>query len=271
MSRPPAVSTRAARGSVASGGPPGREPLRASGTAASRFVLELRATLSRGAPGVPALVAAAEMVCGDRTGFARWLVDLARDPDSVRAIVARSYWHPNGFAKLVLYASAEPEFKIRMHVWPASGRTSRGETNPHSHRWEFASTLLVGQGLALPEYREVTRGGELFTRYRYGVDPARPAVLVADGPVRLVARKTRLLSRGGVYSCDTQVIHTAEPLGRGLTATLVIQGPHRTSTTAVFCVPGQSDDQPNGSLSVADFHLLVQAVLAEVGECSSHR
>ncbi|MFF1612621.1 hypothetical protein ACFVYA_33010 [Amycolatopsis sp. NPDC058278] len=240
-----------------------------SGTAESRFVGNLATLLGEDGPRMPRLVAAAEAVSRDPQGFVCWLASLTRDAEAVRAVVARSYWHPNGFAKLVLHTSAVSEFKIRMHVWPESAASVRGEMNPHSHRWDFASTLLTGQGMVMPEYREVADEGDLFTRYRYGIDEVNPATLVFDGAVRLVQVKPRHLSRGSVYSCDTHVIHTAEPLGRDLTATVVVQGPHRVPTTAVFCAPGQSEDQPNRALSVADFRLLVKAVISGVGGCGS--
>jgi hypothetical protein len=239
------------------------------GIAESRFVAGLSALLGEGRPPISRLVAAAEAVRHDPQGFVYWLAGLTRDVEAIQAIVTRSYWHPNGFAKLVLHTSAEPEFKIRLHVWPESAAPGRGETNPHSHRWDFASTLLTGRGMVMPEYREVPDGGDPFTRYRYGIDSARPAALVVDGPVRLVKTNSPRLFHGGVYSCDTQVIHTAEPLGRGLTATLVVQGPYRTPTTAVFCAPGQSEDQPNRALSAADFQFLMKAVVTGVDGCGS--
>ncbi|MEU7790222.1 hypothetical protein [Amycolatopsis sp. NPDC049159] len=239
------------------------------GAGGSGFIADLAASVGRGEVGLRSLATAAGTVGEAPAGFVRWLAETACDADSVRGIVARSYWHPNGFAKLVLHTSIDPEFKIRMHVWPASEAPRRGETNPHSHRWEFASTLIAGQGILMAEYLEVTEGGEPFTRHLYGTNPADPALLVADGATRLVDATAPGLSRGGVYACGTDIVHTAEPLGERLTATVVVQGPHRTSTTTVFRPPGETGDQPNRPLSAEDFRQLVSAVVTEVRECSS--
>ena len=237
-----------------------------SAVAESRFVRGIAASLSDGEPGIPQLHSAAESVRDDPRAFVSWLAGLSRDAGAVRAVVARSYWHPNGFAKLILHTSAEPAFRIRLHVWPeATGEKTRGESNPHSHRWEFASVVLVGEGMHMVEYQEVTDRGKLFTRYRYGTDPADPAALVADGAARLFKTRSPHVFRAEVYSCDTDVVHTVEPIGRGLTATVVVQGPHRTPDTVVYCAPGESDDQPNHPLSESDFHLLVKSVVTEVG------
>jgi hypothetical protein len=215
-------------------------------------------------PGLAQLEAAAEYVRAHRTAFAAWLRDLAGDPTAAADVAKRSYWHPNGFAKIVLHTGVEPEFRVRLHVWPSSDTVSRGESNPHSHRWEFASHVLTGTGMHMVEFAETADGGKPFRRYRYGADPADPAALVADGDVRLRRRASPHVQSGDVYTCDTSIVHTVRPVDAGLTATVVVQGPRRTSTTVVYCEPGESDDQPNFDLTRADFEELVTAVLAKL-------
>ncbi|MEV4146327.1 hypothetical protein AB0J40_21855 [Amycolatopsis sp. NPDC049691] len=227
-----------------------------------RLAEALRGNGSR--PGLDLLEAAAEYVRAHRPAFAAWLRDLAGDPASAAEVAKRSYWHPNGFAKIVLHTGVEPEFRVRLHVWPSSDTVSRGESNPHSHRWEFASHVLTGTGMHMVEFAETADGGKPFRRYRYGADPANPAALVADGEVRLRRRASPHVQSGDVYRCDTSIVHTVRPVDAGLTATVVVQGPRRTSTTVVYCEPGESDDQPNFDLTPADFEELVTAVLAKL-------
>ncbi|WP_410655006.1 hypothetical protein [Amycolatopsis sp. lyj-112] len=212
------------------------------------------------------LRAMAHRVQDDRETFLSWLEEILRDEESVRAAAKRSYWHPNGFAKMVLHSSAD--FRIRLHVWPSSEKPSRGESNPHSHRWEFASTIIAGEGMHMVEYNETGEGGKPHDRYRYGADPADPAALLADGEARLKVVKSPHVRRGEVYSCDTGIVHTVRPIDAGLTATVVIQGTHRTPTTVVYCEPGQTDDQPNGDLTEHDFRMLVGAVVRAFGNAS---
>ncbi|MEU5262816.1 hypothetical protein [Amycolatopsis sp. NPDC021455] len=230
------------------------------------FLRQLAETL-RGTgspPGLAELAAAAEHVGATRGAFTAWLRDLTADDAAVAEIAKRSYWHPNGFAKIVLHTGIEPEFRVRLHVWPRSETPSRGESNPHSHRWEFASHVLAGTGMHMVEFAETTEGGKPFRRYRYGTDPANPAALAADGEARLKRRAVPHVQGGDVYTCDTAVVHTVRPIDAGLTATVVVQGPRRTPTTVVYCEPGESDDQPNFELTEADFHELVTAVLASL-------
>jgi hypothetical protein len=210
--------------------------------------------------GLADLRTAARGVADRPDEFASWLVELRQDESVVRAVAARSYWHPNGFAKLVLHS--EPACKVRLHVWPASSTWPRpGEANPHSHRWDFASTCVVGDGLHMVEYTESDRGAR-YTRYRYGADVTDRAALLADGSVRLARIAAPHVHRGQVYSCDTSVVHTVVPIGTALTATLVVQGPQRSPSTVVYRAPGLGDDQPNGELTVAQFLELTAAVLA---------
>lgn len=215
-------------------------------------------------PGLAELTAAAEHVRAARDEFAAWLRDLVADDAMVADIAKRSYWHPNGFAKIVLHTGIEPDFRVRLHVWPSSATPSRGESNPHSHRWEFASHVLTGTGMHMVEFTETAEGGRPFRRYRYGTDPADPAALVADGDAGLKRQVTRHVEGGGTYTCDTAIVHTVRPIDAGLTATVVLQGPHLTPTTVVYCEPGESDDQPNGDLTPDDFETLVTAVLASL-------
>ncbi|WIX84432.1 hypothetical protein [Amycolatopsis sp. DG1A-15b] len=216
-------------------------------------------------PGLAELRAAAEYVRGARHSLAAWLRDLVADDAAAAEIARRSYWHPNGFAKILLHTGVESGFRIRLHVWPAADVVSPGESNPHSHRWEFASYVLAGTGMHTVEFAETAEGGKPYRRYRYGTDPADPAALVADGAVRLKRLGVPHIRGGDVYTCGTSVVHTVRPVDAGLTATVVVQGPRRTPTTVVYCEPGESDDQPNGDLSADDFKNLVGAVLAGLG------
>jgi hypothetical protein len=215
-------------------------------------------------PGLDRLLSAAGHIRDHRGSFASWLAELGADDAAVADIAKRSYWHPNGFAKIVLHTSVEPEFRIRLHVWPRSTVVSAGESNPHSHRWEFASHVLTGAGTHMVEFAEVAETGKPFRRYRYGADPANPAALVADGEVRLKPTGVRHVGDGDVYRCDTSIVHTVRPVDAGLTATVVVQGPRRTPTTVVYCKPGESDDQPNLDLTEADFRGLVSEVLSSL-------
>lgn len=226
-------------------------------------------------PGVWELRDALERMVRSRTALLAWLGALAADADRLGAMQAMSYWHPNGFAKIVLHLEHDSGVRIRLHVWPASDQLRAGESNPHGHRWDFASTVLAGDGLDMTHYADVTdvagcagpiEPGEAYTRCRYQAGPSGRATLRPEGPAWLAPVATPTVSAGGIYTCDTSVIHTVMPLGTALVATLLVQGPDTSPSTVVYSRPGDDLDQPGTPLSRAELVGLlgeVRAVLAE--------
>ncbi|MGD9956471.1 MAG: hypothetical protein AB7V23_10420 [Candidatus Nanopelagicales bacterium] len=202
-------------------------------------------------PGAGDLRRVLDQLVEDPRVLARRLGDL--DPV---AVAEHSYWHPNGFAKLVLHTA--PRARLRLHVWPA-GRDRRGETNPHGHRWHFASTPLCGDGLRSTEYKE-SPDGSPFLRCRWvGGGPTSTPTPV--GNVFLRVCDTHDIRTHDRYAVTTETVHTIDPLGTALVATLVVQGPPRVTTTDVYCAPGARVDAVGSSISPGDADHLVRAVL----------
>lgn len=207
---------------------------------------------------IPALLAAVKATTSDRAALAEWLACFTR-PEHAAAVAARSYWHHNGFAKLVLHA--ESNFRIRLHIWPA-GEHRLGETNPHGHRWNFASEVLCGDGLETEDYRESTDGVE-HIRYCYlgGLNSLAPV-----DHVKLASAGKRSIRANEQHTVDTSVIHTVHPLGTDVVATLVVQSHALTENTDVFCVPGKAVDEPIKAITPGQVADLVRSVLEARGE-----
>jgi hypothetical protein len=180
-------------------------------------------------------------------------------------VARRSYWHHNGFAKLVLEVTAA--HRIRLHVWPA-GENRLGEWNPHGHRWNFASTVVAGDGLSSTEYVESDTGRHHVLYHYVG---GSGGFLTPVGNARLAEHDTRIVRNGERYVLDTSVVHTVVPLGNSLVATLVVQGPARLDHAPVYCPPGIPVDGPIRDLGPAEVRDLVRDVLAARGELVGER
>jgi hypothetical protein len=209
------------------------------------------------------LLGALELLLRDRSALVDWLRSLVDDPERLSAVVAASYWHANGFAKLVLHDT--PEFRIRLHVWPA-GKNRRGEPDPHSHRWDFASTVLTGDGLDIVESEELrerrTPADLACTRYVYdGFEMVEDDDQLKD--VFLHEIHKFVVRQGNRYTTETATIHTVAPKGNDLVATLLVQGPHVSDATAVYGTDLESlVNQPGRLIDAADVRELILAVVA---------
>jgi len=197
-----------------------------------------------------------DVFADDRQAFDGWLHTFD-DAERALSVARRSYWHPNGFAKLVLQAGQG--HKVRLHVWPA-GTHRLGESNPHGHRWNFASTILCGDGLRDVHYSE-SDAGVKYERYQYvGGNVAGACTCV--GAVRLVESETHDRRAGDRYALDTSVVHTVRPLGTALIATLVVQGAPILKNAPVYGIPGVNVDDPGRAITADEVRELVQGVLS---------
>ena len=200
---------------------------------------------------VTPLVSILNDLTGNRPVLAAWLRRFAA-PELALHAAGRSYWHPNGFAKIVLEAG--PNHKVRLHVWPA-GEHRLGESNPHGHRWDFASTVLCGAGLTDTHYVESGMGSR-YIRHAYMSGTLSPV-----GDVLLEEGESHDVHTRDIYTIDTKIVHTVRPLGTALVATLVVQGKPRLESAPVYCLPGTPVDEPVKPISADEVRDLVHQVL----------
>ena len=196
-----------------------------------------------------ALLDAVYAAIGDSVVLKEWLDSLSADE-----VAANSYWHKNGFAKLVLHIG--DDFRIRMHVWP-EGKDRLGEFHPHGHRWNFASTVLCGAGLSTVEYQK-SPDGKPYMWHRYvggGVSGLR-----RHSEVRLEPTKQKVIGTGEQHQVDTSVIHTVHPVGDDLVATLVVQSRMLTDNTDVYCALDEVLDETTNGITPAEVHSLLENV-----------
>lgn len=57
------------------------------------------------------------------------------DMSFLEEICNNSYYHKNGFAKIVLISLSNPQCKLRLHVWD---KQQDYHEHIHNHRWHFA-------------------------------------------------------------------------------------------------------------------------------------
>lgn len=180
----------------------------------------------------------------------------------VERAAKRSSWHENGFAKIRL--ARRSGCSVRMHVWPPGGG-ERGDVDPHGHRWEFASWVAVGEGVDEAYFAEEAPDDPSvspYTRYDFGSADG-PRVMRKIGPSRLRRLDGVRHLAGSTYACLRDVVHTVAPVGSGLVATVVVQGPVVLPSAPVY-VPPRPESRTPRPMTAAELQDLLREVDARL-------
>jgi hypothetical protein len=166
---------------------------------------------------------------------------LLADTAALADIQRHSYYHHNGFRKLVLLQNAS--FKLRLHLWEA--RQEHHHENIHDHRWNFASCLLAGRFQTVI-WEEAADGPE--TRLDCTYTPAQDGntyVVRENGQVRLRQQAMHWLQAGDLYYMPASTLHQVTDPGQGHTRSLMLTAPPVLACCKLYAehsVPEQDKD-----------------------------
>ena len=139
------------------------------------------------------------------------------------------------------------------------------DTNPHGHRWEFASWIVAGELRETIFAEAVHHSAVRHDRCTYKRDPSGTGILEPDGraTLRIIGRNNR--PAGTVYQRDRNIVHTVTPAGHDdLVASLVLQGPRSFSPTPVYLAPGEAPEHREDRISLDELAALLGEVAAAV-------
>lgn len=168
---------------------------------------------------------------------ARLVTNTLADHNQLALMAARSYEHANGFDKLVLEVGSG--WKMRFHYWPTPEASLDG-VNIHNHRWDFASSILLGTLQA--HYYEVTEdvGGALDAFSYESPDGSNAYRFTLRGRAGATLVETTQLPVGITYALDHQRSHRVSVIDSPA-ASLVLQGPVRKNATRVLRKPNSPE------------------------------
>ena len=216
-----------------------------------QLIRSLHELLDEEGPDIPALIQAAKIVAGNPANVVSLLTSYLAQYAYPFDNWDRAYWHPNGFAKFIVYGSMNSPFRLRLHVWTGeNGQVLlQEEQNIHGHRWNFGSAVIAGPGLDVNEYVLSDTGiPHQSYEYRPRGDSAESPVEARDlepaGEVMLERSVSYALAMHDTYVCDITRLHTVRPASRDLTATLIVQGPSLLPFAPVYREPGCSHNPP---------------------------
>ena len=159
----------------------------------------------------------------DQKTFPRLIKKVIASDDWLEAIAKRSYYHVNGFDKLILLQ--EDNYSLRVHIWWQENRKETRE-DVHNHRWDFISGVLVGTSVqelfSLSSKEE--KGAFEVSHYRYTPQRAHKNFryqMKNLGPVFLCNKGKKHISSGQVYALKRSELHRVICDYKETTATLV--------------------------------------------------
>lgn len=143
-------------------------------------------------------------------------------------IARRSYWHPNGFAKLVLDKRPRAG-ELRLHVWPHDHH----DDDIHGHAWAYESIVVAGE-LTEVAYVEAAPGeGQEMSRHSYWRVRGRQFAFDNVAQVHLSALGKQILGIGDLSGGTPHHVHRFYA-SRTPAVTLLRVGPSLAPTSAVY-------------------------------------
>jgi hypothetical protein len=184
-------------------------------------------------------------------GVQRMLSALSASPSRMATAARRSYWHSNGFLKIVLLACRD--YKLRLHLWDSGTPTRREDI--HNHRWDFASHMLTG-GYRYQEFMPTDEGPSYFG-YTYRPAGGTDAFHIQErGRQPLRCTHDALIETGTTYLLRAEVLHRVINRPGQITATLMLQAAARRPVTEIYMSAdvGSAQDLPITWLETAELN-----------------
>jgi len=158
-----------------------------------------------------------------RPEYLSMLIQLVRNnPEFLEKMQRESYYHENGFHKIVLLEGKN--FKLRIHQFGSSAKIPM--ENIHDHRWPFASSILYGQlKMDLFELAEDYLNAEKLYHFIYNSNKQGGSYSTSlKGVTYLKKIQTRNYSCGDNYLMLPQELHRIKNQPGDESITLILTG-----------------------------------------------
>jgi hypothetical protein len=165
----------------------------------------------------------------DREQLSMLLELILNEPTAIEEIAARSYTHVNAFDKIVLLSSAQPQYKLRLHIWwpmPEDVAQKKEGFRVHNHRWNFSSIILCGaMRVQHFDVLPVDQTGIKMHEYKYiAADDKDHYTMQFIGPAKLNCSFDGVVTAGNYYALSHTVQHRIITERAHTAATLVLRG-----------------------------------------------
>ncbi len=139
-----------------------------------------------------------------------FLLSLEKDSNILKLIASSSYTHEIGFDKIVIHPYLNTNFQLRLNVWWADKYRNASFENIHTHRWDYATVLLIGEY----EYKNYKiSDSEGVEKYWYNYFPRHEEAfnMKLIGRRKLSIESNEILKKGNIMSLDSFTPHKITP------------------------------------------------------------
>jgi len=151
------------------------------------------------------------------------LKNIINDKDKLSILVSNSFIHENGFYKITLFEDIEKDMFLRMHLWfPNDRGIYVGESDIHDHTGKFISYILTGR----IKHQIYQMSNNKKTKYfKYDCYPLndKKNILSYEEDIFMKCINTEIFYKNEIYSFNSDIFHTVNPLDRIPTATLCLR------------------------------------------------
>jgi hypothetical protein len=146
------------------------------------------------------------------------------------AVLKESYYHENGFHKIVLLSGQS--FKLRLHHFGSGVKLPM--ENVHDHRWAFASSILAGS-LKMDLFEVHECEGEALIHYRYDSNKSTGEYTTTRVGKKFIRKtETRTYSAGDQYLMLPTDLHRIINKAGEESITLILTGNPKGQTCNLY-------------------------------------
>ena len=178
------------------------------------------------------LMIAANKALANAENLSSLIIGICKDSDKLNKTIAGSYYHENGFHKIVLLSGKQ--FKLRLHHFGVSAKIPM--ENIHDHRWNFTSTIINGN-LKMDLFRptEKTTDAEKVYHFIYESEKSNgnySTEYVSEA--HLIKSESRIYRPGDTYLMKTHELHRIRNSSGEESMTLILTGKPISSKCNLF-------------------------------------
>ena len=163
------------------------------------------------------------------------LEEIALRTDDITKLCKSSYYHPNGFLKLMLMECKHTGFLMRLHSWDNQSSEKELISRTHNHMRDGWSIILDGEMCDNRYFECPSKFGEKYFKTNiYERHDTSSYKLVPVGNTYLTQKSSQKLHKGNIYSLFHRAIHNTVIPSKMKASTIFIQSCRLSSHSSSF-------------------------------------